>query len=447
MPTLSQEREALAIDVIRELRHRKHEAFLVGGCVRDRILGITPKDFDVSTNALPAELTAIFPDSQLVGAKFGVVLVKRTNEVQVEVATFRSEGAYSDGRRPDQVQFESDPSRDVQRRDFTINGLLEDPLSGELYDFVGGRRDLEDRVLRTIGPPELRFEEDHLRLLRGIRFAARFRLSVESETMLAMQRLASRITLISAERIRDEISRILTEGEARYGFDLLDRSGLLIHILPEVKAFQGVEQPPQFHPEGDVWQHVLIMLDSMNSPTRTLAWGVLFHDVGKPATFRVADRIRFDGHAEVGAQMAHDRLAQLKASNQEIEQVSSLVANHMKFKDVFQMRASTLKRFLRMPSFEEHLELHRLDCLASNGRTDTYDFIRTQLATINAEQLRPPRLLTGDDLINEGYAPGPLFKRVLDVVETAQLEGEIETHEEALALARSVMGEVQTRTT
>ncbi|MFL6450204.1 MAG: CCA tRNA nucleotidyltransferase [Bryobacteraceae bacterium] len=441
MPDISREREALAVTIIKTLRDHHRQAFLVGGCVRDRLLGIAPKDFDVSTDARPDEITSLFPGAQLVGAKFGVVLVKASNEVCVEVATFRSEGNYSDGRHPQDVRFETDPARDAQRRDFTINGLFEDPLSARILDFVDGQRDLRDRVLRTIGAPELRFEEDHLRLLRGIRFAARFGLSVAEETMRGMQRLAPQIKQISAERVREELARILTEGGARYGFELLDRAGLLPEVLPEVKACQGVQQPPEFHPEGDVWTHVLLMLDSMNQPSRTLAWGVLLHDIGKPPTFRVAERIRFDGHAEVGTEMARGRLAQLKASNEDIERVGSLVANHMRFKDVPNMRVSTLKRFLRTPHFEEHLELHRLDCLASNGHTDVYEFVKSKLAEFNAEQLRPPRLLTGDDLIQAGYRPGPAFKRAIELAETAQLEGEIESREQALAFARRIMSE------
>jgi poly(A) polymerase len=451
MPDLSREREALAVEIIKTLRDHRRKAFLVGGCVRDRLLGIAPKDFDVSTDARPEEITSLFPGAQLVGAKFGVVLVKRTNDVCVEAATFRSEGNYSDGRHPQDVQFETDPARDARRRDFTINGLFEDPIGAQIYDFVGGQQDLQERVLRTIGNPDLRFEEDHLRLLRGVRFAARFGLAVEEETMRAMQRFAPRIKQISAERIREELARILTEGGARYGFELLDRAGLLPQVLPEVKACQGVQQPPEFHPEGDVWQHMLLMLDSMKQPSRTLAWGVLLHDIGKPPTYRVAERIRFDGHAEVGTEMSRNRLAQLKTSNEDIERVSSLVANHMRFKDVPNMRVSTLKRFLRMPHFEEHLELHRLDCLASNGRTDVYEFVKSKLAELNQEQLRPPRLLTGDDLIQAGYVPGPAFRRVIELAETAQLEGEIETREQALALARQVLKEdgqvVQNRNT
>jgi len=433
------DREQLATDIIRKLRARGHKAYLVGGCVRDRLLGIVPKDYDVSTDARPEQILSAFPNAQLVGAHFGVILVAPRKEIAVEVATFRSEGAYHDGRRPDHVQFETDPARDAQRRDFTINGLMQDPETGAVLDFVGGQQDLSAKLIRAIGDPELRFTEDHLRMLRAVRFAARLKFDIEAETFRAIRRNAGLICRISAERVRDELVRILTEGGARRGFELLDNSGLLDYLLPEVKAFQGVEQPPEYHPEGDVWQHVMMMLDELSHPSNTLAWGVLLHDVGKPPTFRVAERIRFDGHAEVGAEMAYKRLRQLKLPNDEVEHVTSLIANHMKFKDVMNMRLSTLKRFLCLPRFEEHLELHRLDCRASNGRTDAYDFAKRKLNELGKEELKPPRLLTGRDLIDAGYSPGPSFGRALEAVETAQLEGEISTREEALALADSVL--------
>lgn len=432
-------REELAIGIIRELVSRGHKAYLVGGCVRDRLLGISPKDYDVSTDATPDQILSLFPRAQTVGAHFGVVLITLGNGVDVEVATFRSEGKYSDGRRPDTVRFETDPALDAGRRDFTINGLMQDALTGEVFDYVGGRRDLESKIIRTIGDPEHRFEEDHLRMLRAIRFAARLNFSIEPQTMRAIQRLAPAISNISVERIRDELVRILTEGGARRGLELLDQSGLLIQLLPEVKAFQGVQQPPEFHPEGDVWTHVLLMLEQLHAPSTALAVGVLLHDVGKPPTFRIADRIRFDGHAEVGAEMTRRLLSRLRFSVEESEQATALVANHMKFKDVRQMRLSTLKRFLRLPRFEEHLELHRLDCLASNGYTDSYNFVQEKLAELDVEELRPPRLINGQDLIRAGYKPGPAFGPALEAVETAQLEGEIHTPAEAMGLARSVL--------
>lgn len=432
-------REALALEIIELLHKRGHQALLVGGCVRDRLLGIVPKDYDVSTDATPDQVATYFPGAQLVGAHFGVVLVTRTGGIQVEVATFRSEGSYSDGRRPDEVHFETDPALDAKRRDFTVNGLMEDPLSGKIFDFVEGRADLAARTIRAIGDPEQRFKEDYLRMLRAVRFAARLDFSIEPRTVDAIRAQAYCIGKISAERIREELVRILTEGGARRGFELLDLCGLLPQILPEVKAFQGVPQPPEFHPEGDVWNHLLLMLDQLKSPSTELALGVLLHDVGKPATYSVADRIRFNGHAEFGAELAEKILQRLKFSHEETEQVTALVANHMRFKDVEQMRLSTLKRFLALPHFDEHLKLHRLDCLASNGYTAAYEFVQEKLREFNAEELRPARLISGRDLIGAGYPPGPDFRRALDAVETAQLEGEIHTREEALRVARSVL--------
>ncbi|MFL6353156.1 MAG: CCA tRNA nucleotidyltransferase [Bryobacteraceae bacterium] len=437
--SLSIARETLATKIVRELRARGHKAYLVGGCVRDRLLGIVPKDYDISTDAAPDEILSYFPHSERIGVHFGVILVGAPDGIHVEVATFRSDGVYFDGRRPDKVQFETDPALDAQRRDFTINGLMLEPLSGELLDYVGGRADLEQQVVRAIGDAERRFSEDHLRMLRAVRFAARLNFSIAPDTLAAIQRLAPAICKISAERVRDELIRILTEGGARRGLELLDESGLLVHILPQVKAFQGVQQPPEFHPEGDVWTHVLLMLEQLRNSSPTLALGVLLHDVGKPATFRVAERIRFDGHAELGAEISRHILCRLKFSNEDTRQVVSLIGNHMRFKDVRQMRTSTLKRFLRLPEFEEHLELHRLDCLASNGHMETYNFVKAKVCELSQEELRPARLISGRDLIEAGYAPGPEFGRALGIVETAQLEGEIQTRDEALALARLVL--------
>ncbi len=432
------EREELATAIIRRLRGHHHKGFLVGGCVRDRLLGIRPKDFDVATDAHPAQLVDYFPGASLVGAHFGVVLV-REGPAQVEVATFRSEGIYSDGRHPDEVRFETDPALDAQRRDFTINGLMEDPLSGEILDYVGGRADLVTQTIRAIGQAERRFQEDHLRMLRAVRFAARLDFTIEANTLAAIRQEAASVRTVSAERVRDELIRILTEGGARRGLELLDELGLLGHVLPEVKAFQGVEQPPEFHPEGDVWTHVLLMLETMGTAQIPLALGVLLHDVGKPPTFRRAERIRFDGHAEVGASMAKDLLERLRFSKDDVEQVTALVANHMKFKDVMKMRESTLKRFLRLPHFGDHLQLHRLDCLASNGNRESYDFVLRKLAEFSVQTLHPPRLLSGRDLIAAGYSPGPAFSEALEAVETAQLEGEIHTPDEAMARAKRVL--------
>jgi putative nucleotidyltransferase with HDIG domain len=431
------EAEALARGVIAKLRDAGHQAYLVGGCVRDLLLGVKPKDFDVATDARPDRIMSLFPNSGRVGAHFGVVLVREVF-VQVEVATYRSDNEYTDGRRPDSVHFERDARQDVLRRDFTINGLLMDPDTGNVLDYVDGRADLKRRLIRAIGDPELRFREDHLRLLRAVRFAARLGFAVDPPTLAAIRRDHALIRTVSAERVRDELARILTEGGARRGFELLDESGLLAVILPEVAAMKGVEQPPQYHPEGDVWVHTLLLLDGLRDPTLTLALGALLHDVGKPPTFRVADRIRFDGHVEEGVRLAHAILTRLRFSSEEIEQVEALVANHMRFKDLPNMRQSTLKRFLRMPAFEEHLELHRLDCMASNRRLESYQMARDKLQQFPDEHLKPAPLVTGADLIAAGYHPGPLFSTILTAVEDAQLEGRIHSAGEGLALVREM---------
>lgn len=432
--------EHLAREIAARLRERGCRAYLVGGCVRDLLLGRKPKDFDVATDAPPDQILRLFPDAKPVGAHFGVLLVSR-HGAQVEVATFRSEDSYADGRRPGRVQFETDPSKDVLRRDFTINGLLQDPATGEVLDFVGGRQDLQARLIRTIGEPETRFREDHLRLLRAVRFAAVLGFELESETWKAIQRLAPWILRIAPERIREELCRLLTEGEARRGMELMDESGLLVQILPEVAAMKGVPQPPEYHPEGDVWTHTLLMLGLLpEEPSLTLALGVLLHDVGKPPTFRVAERIRFDGHDALGAQMVGQILRRLRFPNEQVERVQSLVADHLRFKDIQQMRDSTLKRFLRQPHFDELLELHRLDCLASHGSLENYEFALRKLHESPPERLRPPRLVTGDDLIGLGYSPGPIFKRILSAVEDAQLEGRLQTREQALAFVEAEFG-------
>jgi poly(A) polymerase len=430
---------SLAIEIIQLLRDRGHKGYLVGGCVRDRLLGGNPKDYDIATDARPDEILRYFPEAGKVGAHFGVVLVRGGRGASVEVATFRSDHSYSDGRRPDHVEFEADPRQDVLRRDFTINALLEDPLTGEVFDYVGGRQDLQKGIIRAIGDPIRRFGEDRLRMLRAIRFAARLGFEIDERTFAAIRQMAPLIHEIAAERVRDELMRILREGNARRGFELLDRSNLLAEILPEVKAMQGVAQPPQFHPEGDVWTHTLLMLGKMTCPSPTLAMGVLLHDVGKPPTFRVAERIRFDGHVEAGVEIGARILERLKFSRDDSARILALISNHMRFKDVQAMRESTLKRFLRLPQFDEHLELHRLDCLASHGHLDNWEFVNQKRATLPAEDIRPPRLLTGQDLIAEGFQPGPAFGKALEEIETAQLEGQIRTKEEALRIARTML--------
>ncbi|MDR3721770.1 MAG: CCA tRNA nucleotidyltransferase, partial [Candidatus Acidoferrales bacterium] len=362
----------LANSICDTLSRHGHQALLVGGCVRDLLLKREPADYDVTTDATPERVLQLFPESVGVGAQFGVVLVLR-DAAKVEVATFRSDLGYSDGRHPDRVLYSKTPQEDVARRDFTINGLLMRHDTGEVLDYVGGQNDLHAGLVRAIGDPERRFTEDKLRMLRAIRFAARFAYAIEPATFAAIQEHAPEIHVVSPERIREELTKLLTEGAARRGFDLLYDSGLLQQLLPEISAMQGVPQPPEFHPEGDVWIHTRLMLAGLPAGVSpTLAWGVLLHDVGKPPTFRSAaatgDRIRFDGHAEVGVKMATAICHRLRFSNDDTQQILALVANHMKFKDVAQMRKSTLKRFVRLPGFSEHLELHRLDCQSSHGR-------------------------------------------------------------------------------
>jgi poly(A) polymerase len=432
----------LANQICKTLRARRKQAYLVGGCVRDILLRREPADYDVATDATPEEVQRIFPESLAVGAQFGVIIVT-DGELQVEVATFRSDIGYTDGRHPERVEYTKSAEEDVKRRDFTINALLLDPETNEVLDFVGGREDLRAGIIRAIGRPEERFREDKLRMVRAVRFAAGFRYAIEGGTFGAIRKLAADIYQVSAERIRDEITKILTEGAARRGFELLDETGLLPEILPEIGRMKGVDQPPQFHPEGDVWTHTLLMLEKLSAGcSPTLAWGALLHDVGKPPTFTPPagpnGRIRFDEHVEVGTRMAEDICRRLRFSNEDSEQVAALVANHLRFKDVGQMKVSTLKRFVRIPHFEEHLELHRLDCLSSHGSLESYEFVKRFLEETPPEQVRPPKLVTGDDLISLGYKPGPVFKEILDAVEEAQLNGRIQDHEEALEFVRSM---------
>ena len=426
-------KQLAAIEILKTLRGEGFQAFLVGGCVRDLVMGFVPKDYDISTDATPEQVTRLFPGSLAVGAQFGVVMVPR-EAGNVEVATFRSDGRYTDGRHPNEVRYAKTPQQDVLRRDFTINGLLYDPLKEQVLDYVGGQADIRARRVRTIGDPFERFSEDRLRMLRAVRLAARLRFTLEAAAVEAIRKQAAEIRLVSAERVRDEIVKILTEGQPRQGFELLDATGLLQEVLPEIKRMQGVAQPAEFHPEGDVWVHTMMMLEGLRSPTPTLALGVLLHDVGKPPTFSIRERIRFDNHVEVGAKMAEEILSRLRLSTRETEQVVELVRHHLRFKDFPRMRRSTQLRFLRMPAFAEHLELHRLDCLASHGDLSTYDMAKRLREETPAEEIRPAPLLRGDDLIARGYTPGPIFKEILRAVEDAQLEGSVHTSAEALNL-------------
>jgi len=473
MPALSRQFEA-ALRIVEALRAAGHQALLAGGCVRDLLLGRDPVDYDVATSATPDIVLNLFPRTFAVGAHFGVVLVadETLDEIPpfedapdagprysvTEVATFRSDAAYSDGRHPDAVRYTTSAQEDVQRRDFTINGLLLDPLRvggffqeflnnpaslrAGLLDYVGGLADIDAGIIRAIGEPRRRFEEDQLRLLRAIRFAARFDYRLEPGTHTAICALAPRIHSVSRERVRDELTKMLTEGRARRAFELLDETGLLAQVLPEIVKMKGVEQPPQYHPEGDVFVHTLKLLEQLKPGTPcTLAWGALLHDVGKPPTFRVApDRIRFDGHVEVGMAIGADICRRFRFSNEDTRQILALIEHHMRFADAPRMKQSTLKRFFRLPCFEEHLALHKMDCLAAHGNLDIYYFVDQRFHSMPEEDVRPRPLLTGRELIAAGYAPGPLFKEMLQAAEDAQLEGAVTTTPEALALVRERFG-------
>jgi poly(A) polymerase len=442
--------QRVAERIVARLRVGGHEAYFAGGCVRDLLLGVAPTDFDVATSAHPDVVLKLFPRTFAVGAHFGVVLVcddEEGAEIVTEVATFRSDVAYLDGRHPTEVRFSASAREDVLRRDFTINGMMFDPilhaqtcnLTSAVLDYVGGQQDLRDGIIRAIGDPERRFEEDKLRMLRAIRFAARFEYILEPATERAIREFAPGIAQVSRERVRDELTRMLTEGHARRAFELLDSTGLLREVLPEVSKLHGVEQPPEYHPEGDVWIHTLLLLEKLPAGVSpTLAWGALLHDIGKPATFshNPPDRIRFNGHVEIGVKIAHEILRRLRFSNEECAQILALVENHMRFGDVEKMKDSTLKRFFRLPKFDEHLALHRLDVTSSHGDLSLYDFARRRREELSEEEVRPQLLVTGRDLISAGYQPGPQFKDMLRMAEDAQLDGRIHTKEEGLELIR-----------
>ena len=458
MPRLEHPGYRAALEIAQTLKTQGYETYFAGGCVRDLLLGSPPKDFDVTTAANPDQVMRLFPRTEAVGAHFGVVLVIQEidgSRIATEVATFRSDGTYIDGRRPETVTFSTSPREDVLRRDFTVNGLLLDPLrfeAGEdlnscVLDFVGGRDDLDARILRAIGDPLQRFTEDKLRMLRAVRFAARLGFTLEPATLIAIRHLAAQINVVSPERIREELTKILTEGAAHRGFDLLDQTGLLPVLLPEVARMKGCEQPPQYHPEGDVWVHTLMLLDHLQAgASPTLGWGMLLHDVGKPPTFtppdpsKPGDRIRFNGHAEIGVAVARSILNRLRFSNDDCTQILALIAHHMQFGDVPRMKQSTLKRFLRMPKFDEHLALHYADVMSAHRMLGPYETAQRALAELGTEEIRPTLLLTGNDLIQAGYKPGPGFREMLTTAEDAQLEGLIHSREEAMALVESQFG-------
>ncbi len=428
-----------ACDIVAQLQRAGHVAYLAGGCVRDQLLGVEAKDHDIATSALPEEVQQIFPRvTDLTGKSFGVLRVL-VGEASYEVATFRQDGPYRDGRHPASVRFAT-AEEDAQRRDFTINGLFFDPVANRLIDYVGGEADLRAKIIRAIGNPADRFAEDHLRLLRAIRFATRLNFKIEPGTWEAIRAEAGLIRTVSAERIRDELNRIFTVSKPELGLDLLDRSGLLAEVLPDIAAMHGVEQPPQFHPEGDVYEHVRLMLSKIEQPNLELALGVLLHDVGKKPTAKVDEngRIRFNEHESVGAEMAEKIMTGLRYDNKSIQTVRELVQHHMQFKDVTKMRTSKLKRMMARPTFPLELELHRIDCASSHGDLSNYDYLKHELETMSAEEIDPPKLISGRDLIAMGLPPGKTFSRILEAVRVAQLEGTVETRDDALELARKL---------
>ena len=427
--------KSAATDIARRLQQAGHTAYFAGGCVRDELLGLDPHDYDIATSAKPDEVQKLFPHTQAVGAHFGVILVMEHGRA-FEVATFRSDHEYIDGRRPEMVTF-STPEEDAARRDFTINGMFHDPVADQFIDFVGGQADLQTKTLRAIGDPVARFREDKLRLLRAVRFAARFDYEIDRATWDAIKAHAADIHAVSAERIREELVKILAHPNRVRGFDLLDQSGLLKEILPEIEALKGCEQPAQFHPEGDVFVHTRAMLGLLppDAPA-SLALAVLFHDIGKPPTFRYhadEDRIRFSGHDRVGATMTEKLMERLRFSRHDIDRVAEAVRQHMVFKDVQNMRTAKLKRFMAREGFDEELELHRVDCQSSHGALDNYDFLKAKAEEFANEPLIPPPLLTGHDLMALGWKPGPHFGPILEAIQTAQLEGTLTTKEDALA--------------
>jgi len=427
-----------ARSIVAKLTKHGFEAYFVGGCVRDRVMGISSKDIDVCTNALPDQVRKIFDRTVPVGEAFNVILVVSPDEekpMTVEVATYRKDVGVKDGRHPERIETAT-AREDVERRDFTMNGMLYDPVEDKIIDWVSGQKDIAKKIVRAIGEPKARLQEDYLRILRAIRFSSRFEFKIDPPLWSAVKEEAPGLRKISAERIFDELTRMLTEGKARVAFERLDEAGVLALVLPELLEMKGVAQPPEYHPEGDVWIHNLLLLEQLtpeHSPE--LAWGCLLHDIGKPRTFshEPPDRIRFNRHAQVGAEMAATILKRLKASRQMIEIVVELTDEHLRFADVKKMKESTLRRFLRNPRFPLHLEQHRIDCMASHQNLELYHFCQEKLASLSSEELRPKPFIRGADLMAWGYTPGPLYKKILEELETLQLEGKLSSRPEAEA--------------
>ncbi|MGQ3686130.1 MAG: CCA tRNA nucleotidyltransferase [Candidatus Loosdrechtia sp.] len=428
-----------AVKIVKTLQKCGYKAFFAGGCVRDMIMGKESVDYDIATNALPNDIMRLFEKTIPVGIQFGVIIVVKNGHT-CEVATFRTEGSYSDGRHPDYVKF-STPEDDVKRRDFTINGLLYDPVKNEILDYVGGEKDIEKGIIRTIGNPFERFSEDKLRMIRAARFACRFGFHIHGDTRRAIIQLAPQIKVVSAERIREELEKILTGPNPHTGIKLLEELYLLQEILPEVSNMKGVPQPENFHPEGDVFTHTLLALSKLKNPSWTLAAGVLFHDIGKTVTFSVTDRIRFNLHEKAGADMATKICDRLKTSNAEKERITWLVLKHLYFKDAKKMRLHKLKRLFAEEGYTELAELCRADALASTGDLSDYYFCQEMYTKLSREEVKPKPFVTGHDLIAMGLKPGPLFRNILTKIQDEQLDGNITTREEALAMVKALISQ------
>ena len=425
-----------AQEIVKILSGAGFKAYWAGGCVRDMLMGIKPLDYDIATDAPPEQVMKIFKKTIPIGASFGVVKVLY-DDFEFEVATFRSDGKYIDGRRPVEVNFSSE-KEDAFRRDFTINGIFYDPAHEKIIDYVNGQADIKNNIIRTINDPKDRFSEDRLRLIRAVRFAAGFQYEIEPHTYNTIKELAETILQISAERIRDELRKMLTGVHPAESIQLLDEVGILKVILPEVTAMKGIKQPEEFHPEGDVWIHTMLMLKKMTSPSFELAMGILLHDVGKPSTFSMEDRIRFNNHCEVGARMTEEIGKRLRFSKKQIEHIAELVLHHLRFKDVQKMRESKLKRFLRLPNFADHLELHRLDCLSSHGNLDNWKFCKQKLSELKPEEIKPKPLINGHDRILMGYTACPAFRKILTKVEDDHMEVTIKTRNEELKFVHDI---------
>lgn len=430
-----------AAGIVKTLQKKGHTAYWAGGCVRDQVLQVPAKDYDVATSATPEEVERLFEKTVPVGKQFGVMLVIQ-DACQFEIATFRREGGYQDGRHPSWVQ-KSDPEEDSKRRDFTVNGLFYDPVKDKIIDYVGGVEDIQKKIIRTIGRAEERFSEDKLRLLRAVRFASTLAFQIEDETWRTIQKMAPQIKQVSSERIRDELVKILTRPHPGLGLELLSQSGLLKETLPEVEAMKGCEQSPDYHPEGDVFVHTKMLLDKLEDPTPTLAFSALLHDVGKPPTFsREGGKIHFYEHDRVGTDMSREILTRLRFSNKEIEAITAAVGNHMKFMHVKEMRQGKLKTFLARETFQEELELHRIDCASSHGKLDNYEFLRAKIEELKAEELKPKPFLTGHHLLAVGFPAGPLMGQVLREGYELQLEGRFKSPEDAVHWAQTRLREL-----